>query len=251
VLIQPPQKSKPFVPNISSETQHKSYTTLSSLQDQWTNPCWPTLLTKILVHAFGYDGVNNVIAMEQQAVDNYGMLAVDAITPTDGDKNSLVQSLAIRLKQVWASSKGSTILTADKICYYNDMAEDFASLETNTYLPKTAIGKKWNSRGTSLAQTPQVRSRFLIGHVFAYLNPRSLTAEESDREFSKLRKERIMARNVASRIKVLGVGICAVDWQVCLEGSVSYLAYSQVVAKLLTYHSTDLLSMQQHPQSRS
>jgi hypothetical protein len=78
---------------------------------------WPTLLTKVLVHAFGYDGVNNVITMAKQVLNNYDMFTIDATTSADGDVNSPVRSLAIRLKTVWASSRGSAITKADAICY--------------------------------------------------------------------------------------------------------------------------------------
>ena len=168
---------------------------------------WPGLLTRILVHAFGYDGVNNTITMAEQVLNDYDMLTIDATTSADGNTNSPLRPLAIRLKQVWASSRGSAIQTADAICYYKLMAEDFSRLEQDTYNPETAMGKEWSARDSTLAQTPQARLNFIIARVFAYLHPGSLTQKERETEFSKLRKERITANNVALMIKLFGFGI--------------------------------------------
>lgn len=168
---------------------------------------WPSLLTKTLTHAFGYDGVNNVITMAEQVVNNLDMLTIDATKSADGDVTSPLRPLAIRLKQVWASSRGSAVTMADTICYYKLMAEDFSRLEQDTYLPETVMGQEWSARDSALAQTPQARSNFIISRVFAYLNPRSLTQKEKETEFSKLRKERIMARNVGLFVKLFGFGI--------------------------------------------
>ncbi|KAH0283015.1 hypothetical protein M436DRAFT_84154 [Aureobasidium namibiae CBS 147.97] len=168
---------------------------------------WPSLLTKTLVHTFGYDGVNNVITMAEQIINNLDMLTIDATTSADGDVASPLRPLAIRLKQVWASSRGSAVTTANIICYHKLMAEDFSRLEQDTYLPETVMGQEWSARDSALAQTPQARSNFIISRVFAYLNPRSLTQKEKETEFSKLRKERTMAHNVGLFVKLFGFGI--------------------------------------------
>lgn len=168
---------------------------------------WPGLITKILIHAFGYDGVNNTIALAEHVLNNYDMLTIDDITSADGDAESPLRPLAIRLKQVWASSRGPAIATADAICYYNLMAEDFDRLEQDIDDLETAMGQEWTARDSRLAQTPQARLNFIITRVFAYLHPGTLTQKERDFRLTSLRKERMMARNIALMVKLFGIGI--------------------------------------------
>jgi hypothetical protein len=40
---------------------------------------WPSLLTKVLVHTFGYDGVNNVITMVEQVFKNYDIFTIEQV----------------------------------------------------------------------------------------------------------------------------------------------------------------------------
>jgi hypothetical protein len=145
--------------------------------------------------------------MAKQVLNNYDMFTIDATTSADGDASSPVRSLAIRLKEVWASSRGSAITTADAICYYKMLADDFSRLEDETNHPETALGQEWSARGPNLLRTPQTRANFVISRVFTYLHPDPLTQKEKETEYTKLRKERIMAQNISLMVRIFGYGI--------------------------------------------
>lgn len=52
------------------------------------NPRWLSLLTKVLTHTFGYDGVNDVLHMVEQVYNNLGLLELDATTSLDGAQDN-------------------------------------------------------------------------------------------------------------------------------------------------------------------
>jgi hypothetical protein len=87
------------------------------------------------------------------------------------------------------------------------LADDFLRLEDETNHPETALGQEWNARRPNLLRTPQTRANFVISRVFAYLHPDPLTRKEKETEYTKLRKERIMAQNIGLMVRIFGHGI--------------------------------------------
>jgi len=69
------------------------------------------------------------------------------------------------------------------------------------------MGEEWNARNSRLADTPQARLNFIMTRVFTYLHPGILTQKERQAGIIKLRKERMMALNVALLVEIFGIGI--------------------------------------------
>lgn len=100
------------------------------------------LLTNVLTHTFD-EGVNNVLQMVKQVHDNYGLLELDTTTSVDGAQVSPYRSAVVRMKNIWARSKGDTLMTVETMIYYKELAEDFVRLEEDSYHPETRTGKDW------------------------------------------------------------------------------------------------------------
>lgn len=138
------------------------------------------------------------------------MLELDAITSVS-ERPSPVGGLAKRCKQVWTLSKGNALQPAEAINHYKYLAEDFDRLENETYSPMTDLGMLWASRQDNpthrLEETTQARSNFIIRALFDSMHPELLPEQEHGRHSNKLRKERMIARNVALMIQTFGYGI--------------------------------------------
>ncbi|KAG9945557.1 hypothetical protein KCU85_g7207, partial [Aureobasidium melanogenum] len=195
------------------------------------NPRWISLLTKVLGHTFGYDGVNNVFHMAEQVYNNLDLLELDSTTSLDGAQDSPFRSAAVCVKNIWARSKGDALMTVEVMVYYTELAENFSRLERDTYDSETSIGQDWLEYSENRTKSLQVRQNFVFDRILEYITPSSTSGRKKknnkdhtrgakkqkkdktfeemkqDRDRIKLQKERIMARNIALMVRLFGHGI--------------------------------------------
>ncbi|KAH0014609.1 hypothetical protein KCU78_g8591, partial [Aureobasidium melanogenum] len=205
------------------------------------NPRWIPLLTKVLTHTFGYDGVNNVLQMANQVYNNRELLEIDATTSLDGAQDSPLRSAAVRLKNVWARLKGDALMTVEAMVYYKELAEDFRRLEGDTYRPETSIGQDWLEHSKGRTRSVQVRRNFVLQRLLEYIKPATTdpTANEDKKkkDTAKLQKERLMARNIDLMVRLFGHGILP------LMGNTSWReTFSQYAAATAEPLLTELLA---------
>lgn len=124
---------------------------------------WPSLMTKMLVYMWRPQGMTAVMDMVEAFYNNLGMMTTAALASGSKSSSPSIKALERRYKRVFSLSKSPALQTADLLCEYKNMADDFVRLELQKENPSTELGRKWNARGSDLEDTPQARSN-LITH---------------------------------------------------------------------------------------
>ncbi|KAG9645711.1 hypothetical protein KCU86_g3916, partial [Aureobasidium melanogenum] len=149
--------------------------------------------------------------MANQVYDNRELLEIDATTSLDGAQDSPLRSAAVRLKNVWARSKGNALMTVEAMVYYKELAEDIRRLEEDTYRPETSIGQDWLEHSKGRTKSVQVRRNFVLQRLLEHISPATMgtTADEDKKkkDTAKLQKERSMARSIDLMVRLSGHGI--------------------------------------------